>query len=456
MKHVLTLAALVLAACGREVPTETATATAEQEILNGYDARSPLFDAIGALVFVNSDGSLVPFCTGTLVAPQVVLTAKHCKLVLSGHETLAFVTGPDARAPKKRVAIRSMHIELETSGRSIMDLGSDSAVAILETPITDVRPLELKSTNRSDLNDVFLAIGYGRQFEPQTLDFSAPPTPAASGARMLAPLRIKALGGDRYYEAVFHDYATFKHEYALSNPNLADPQELETAAQRTWETLRVPDFELLAQSAIFNQQWGTAAGDSGGPLLALTPSGFKVAGVVSGVRFEYYPGMPNPAYQYGTVYAAVNANVRTLVDAARGCLAVTVQGVCSATGSLERCVLAHRRVGVQSTSCGANTSCRQSPLGASCAAACVANSDCDASAPEGVCTAGRCEWSPFAACHAYRAQGESACVYCCSGAATSFEEFFSCYDGCFAPATSATASTSTQIRVSTPAAKHQR
>ncbi|HJK90761.1 MAG TPA: S1 family peptidase [Polyangiaceae bacterium LLY-WYZ-15_(1-7)] len=68
------LACLLLVACAAETP-ETIGST-EAPIING--TRETGFPEVVAVVRVNSRGSIVGLCTGTVIGPRTVLTAKHC------------------------------------------------------------------------------------------------------------------------------------------------------------------------------------------------------------------------------------------------------------------------------------------------------------------------------------------------------------------------------------------
>ncbi|HYQ04119.1 MAG TPA: hypothetical protein VER96_35850, partial [Polyangiaceae bacterium] len=77
----LTLAgcvALGVSSCSATIESDEQTATAEQKIL-GPDARV-VYGAKGAVDFVYTIGDLTVSCTGSIIAPHVVLTAARCLL----------------------------------------------------------------------------------------------------------------------------------------------------------------------------------------------------------------------------------------------------------------------------------------------------------------------------------------------------------------------------------------
>src|SRR5690606_36303846 len=69
------LATLGLGACSTSVGEEAAAA--DGAIIGGVQVSSAKLDAVGSLQIDLGDGRRVPFCTGSLISPTVVVTAKH-------------------------------------------------------------------------------------------------------------------------------------------------------------------------------------------------------------------------------------------------------------------------------------------------------------------------------------------------------------------------------------------
>src|SRR6187551_2074491 len=70
----------LLSGCSIQANSESdGLSSAQQPIVDGVPTTDPALDAIGGIVFKFAPAHYEEFsCTGTLVAPKVVLTARHC------------------------------------------------------------------------------------------------------------------------------------------------------------------------------------------------------------------------------------------------------------------------------------------------------------------------------------------------------------------------------------------
>jgi MYXO-CTERM domain-containing protein len=163
MRRSLTLAALV----GCATP---ATSEHGSPLINGTTPTG-LYPAVGALFYDGVfEGELVSrvACSGTLIAPNVVLTAAHCldpyitdmvglpSFVLDDDATAAnatFTPGISATLHEDYVSQTVFHIFFETP--------NDIALLVLAEPITGVEPLEIRRTP-PEVNLALAVTGYGQ------------------------------------------------------------------------------------------------------------------------------------------------------------------------------------------------------------------------------------------------------------------------------------------------------
>ncbi len=182
-------------------------------------ARMGVFDHSAVVALANTRGVA---CTGMLVAPSVILTARHCLPLVEAR------FGPDARAPlatAKVIAARVPRL-----------VNVDLALLKLDVP-SSVTPLPLRSASDSTPPfGVHRLVGFG------AIDNLARDAP---DARHYADVRLRDWGCDR---------------------------STETGAGC------LPDFELMIPRGAGAD---TCTGDSGGPVLETTKDGFRIVAVTS-------------------------------------------------------------------------------------------------------------------------------------------------------------------------------
>lgn len=154
--------------------------TSDDALIGGTADAS--LNAVGS--FITGEGAhRLAFCTGTLVAPRVVVTAKHCTIDMPADAR--FAIGADAHAPVRTVDIARFQRATPDSG-GYMRLGNDVAGVVLAEPIADVTPIPVatRAMDASDIGKRFTAVGFGVQG-----------TASATGTRMSGDITLLAVEG---------------------------------------------------------------------------------------------------------------------------------------------------------------------------------------------------------------------------------------------------------------------
>jgi hypothetical protein len=267
----------------------------------------------------------IPFyswCTGTLLAPTVVLTAEHCTAIPSGYDVY-FAIGANF-APKQFVRVLTLKAETSIAGGPI-GLGADVAVAHLDAPITDVRYFTLDSLKPSDVGARFGAIGYGSQ----TSD-------GAEGTRRAGSITLKGLEGnqiDLAYGSFDAWLERIPELYGIPRESLTSAEAVAQLRLRYEQSLLLKGYE-----AFLGVDKGDAQpchGDSGGPLVA---SGHRVVGVTSWGSWSNGSTMCKDGVVYASIGPAVTAFVQN--ELADVCSGVTNEGLCRGQQAI-RCTRAN-------------------------------------------------------------------------------------------------------------------
>jgi secreted trypsin-like serine protease len=125
-------------------------------------------DAVPAIGYIANAGTNVggtffvdPFCTGTLIAPNVVLTAAHCADAAEQQSSAIHFGIGDPR-DKRVVSVTQppvLHPAYDAED-GVRDYSHDMAYLILDTPITDVAPATIRRTSHAGHCD-YVSTGYG-------------------------------------------------------------------------------------------------------------------------------------------------------------------------------------------------------------------------------------------------------------------------------------------------------
>jgi len=157
-----------LSGCAAEAgsgnPEESPAQTSDDEIINGATNKGdPAVIAIYGQVDGQEGGAL---CTSTLIAPRVLLTAAHCVAdqMFKGPAKFSAILGTDLRdkANTKVVKVKEVRWDKEFNDKALAS-GHDIAVAILETPITDIAPIPFntKPLTKASNGQPLRITGYG-------------------------------------------------------------------------------------------------------------------------------------------------------------------------------------------------------------------------------------------------------------------------------------------------------
>jgi secreted trypsin-like serine protease len=318
------LAVLLLAptGCLEEEPESDSS-----DIIGGVDASSAKLDAIGAVGTKDYDGNFDYFCTATLIAPKVVLTAKHCaaggpnETPRLAEEKIYFAVGADSRKPKQVVEATDVLLSPIAEG-GMVEFGSDVAVYILAEPVKDVTPMPWAKghLDASLVGSKLTAVGYGVQDRDRT-----------SGTRKAGTLTLQAVEGQPLH-AIFPT----KDDFYAHMAKYESAEWMESNRTRMDEFY---DFALLAgHEAYLGMGDGDAqpcSGDSGGPLVRNIDGTLTVVAVVSGS----FKGRTYPCSTVGEAYATLGEKVQPMIDSATGpCEGIPVEGRCEQFTTAVRCV----------------------------------------------------------------------------------------------------------------------
>jgi hypothetical protein len=301
------LALAVSSACAQPASDDQAqdVGTSPQAIISGKPATEATYAAVGALVYYFPEaGVLDVFCSGTLVAPQAITTARHCtpRIDLANESGLipAFAIGPDAFNPSAIIPITD-YVNAPAGPRSdgglLQDGGRDVAVAHLASAPAGVTPAKLGLFDKKMVGSTFDIAGYG----VSNPEFSY-------GQKFVGKATARATDG-KWYELLFDGkFKAFHNWYFTDSPSA---QRTEAEAKAWWKEFRLEgDYELLAGG--LPGEAVACHGDSGGPLLrGTTASKLTTYGVSFAVE-----GTISSACGLGGGYLVFNSKMLAFVKSA--------------------------------------------------------------------------------------------------------------------------------------------
>ena len=251
-------------------------AASKQSIVDGTPTTDPALDAIGGIVFKAAKYKINDFtCTGTLIAPKVVLTARHC---VDGEVGWHFfpipsfnnfvVFGDNVEKPEQKVKIKGFVTAPPSPSAPglLNDGGRDIAVVFLDQAPKGITPAKLGQFDPSTLGSQYRIAGFG-----WTEDFTV-------GTKREGLATARALSGDWYRLLFDNDYEAFDAWY-WTDASLASGTPEEEAAWWAEGTFTLEEgYELLAGGLPGDAV--VCGGDSGGPLfLGSTADNLTVYGV---------------------------------------------------------------------------------------------------------------------------------------------------------------------------------
>jgi hypothetical protein len=290
--------AAACAACAPAPEVDDEGLASEGAIVGGRENGDPRLEAVGALVRMRA-GSPRLFCTATLVAADTLLTAKHCAVPSAGADAVVdtdevyFYTGADYRTPTHKARVVASRVASLDEG-GWLGRGSDVAVMTLDAPL-DVTPLKIaaRAPTEKDVGRVLEAVGYGVSDEAKT-----------HGKRLSGPLTLRATSG-RPMPQVFADRAAMdEHFRGLEGADFVEAERARLDGLWSYQVLEGSEVYV----GLGDGDVQPCVGDSGGPLLAKTPSGYEITAVAS-ASFKGW----RTCSVAGEVYATVSAPAAELL-----------------------------------------------------------------------------------------------------------------------------------------------
>lgn len=338
--------------------------TTADELIGGFPATSVKLNAIGALA-KSDGGGFAPFCTGTLISPTMVLTAKHCVNEVDPAQ-LVFLIGPNAFAPVQIVAARGVAFEPTLSG-GVVELGSDVGIVHLATPVNDVALLPFAALTNDRIGSRMVALGYGVQN-----------TDLAFGTRRSGSMTLRATSGS-VFAAIFGTFESFlQNGAARLFPELDpdDPAQLAILQDEFNNTRLLDGIEAWLGAGPGDAQ--ACTGDGGGPITARVGTQTTIFGVSS-----WGFGANETCTLDGSSFASMNAVSLDFIDYETHCPLVPRAGTCEGLDVALRCANAneggHRELRTDCSEigqiCGTN---EEGVIG------CI-DDPCEGLPPEGVC-----------------------------------------------------------------------
>lgn len=350
-----------------------------EAIIGGIKASSEKLNVVGSLAIVDPYYNEVSyFCSATLIAPETVVTARHCvdlfdDLIFYGYGQGYFAVGPDSTQPEQLLPV----VSVETSGTSFggfIGYGVDVGIVHLGEPAEgEFNFPQIGVSSDLEIGEPLVSVGYGT--------YSA--WGASDGKRRIGRETVAATEG-LIFEAMFGTFENFVEWWftgSVTDDDFlemieADPYyeyyyapEIEYAYEIYVAFEMIPGSEMVAGLAETDTQ--SCYGDSGSPMLRFNADGTMTTfGVVSG-------GLSSnrSTCDFGGVYATFTAETAEFIETATAwvdpCGDVGAEGTCADATTRTYCqtaIIAGVRELVTET-CADGVTCEENEYGAGCGAA---------------------------------------------------------------------------------------
>ena len=335
LRFALLVAGALLGACGDTAGqvagnTDDSNSTLK-EIIGGFDAKSASLNAVGTIGLVDeATGQYSFFCTGTLIAPKIVVTAKQCAIVTNRNsafygmklvnlERVFFAVGPDANAPLKVVEAIAADVSPVNEGGFVY-LGNDVAVLHLISAVEGVKPIAVAdlSLTEKDVNQAYVSIGFG------TKDIYEDLSGMFSATRSAGKNTLRALQG-KTFELMLGSWEAF-----IAQMVEIYGQDIVDAYMDIFEGWYAEEL-LSGYEAYVGYSPGdvqTCNGDAGGPLIGRELGEKKIFGIASAQWFS-----KQKTCDFGSFYATFGVETHKMLatsakytDPCAG--GITAQGSC--------------------------------------------------------------------------------------------------------------------------------